>query len=260
MYCSTEYQLTSGMELFSYEGKWYLLICDHYSNFSIFRLLPSMSNRNLITALESIISEYGNVEEIMSDNGKKFMTQEYKNFATQYGFKLDTSCPYHPKGHEFIMRQSAFKRQGYARHDAHTKEMPPLFPKQPRWLQKVHNVSLWQPATVISTPGENTPRTYVVSIPDGAKYQQNRLMLQQRVIPDEKLPVPSKASSVSMNAPLIRSELHSSGSDSPQFQNALSTDNDKGDSILSPLLIWCQRRMCLKLMLQAAGTQRTIIR
>ena len=36
---------------------------------------------------------------------------------------------------------------------------------------------LSQLATVLTTPGENTPRSYVLSTPDGAKYQQNSLML-----------------------------------------------------------------------------------
>ena len=71
---------------------------------------------------------------------------------------------------------------------------------------------------MISTPGENIPRTYVVSMSDGAKYWQNRLTLWQRMIPDEKLSVPPKATSVNMKSPLVRSELHESGSDSPKVK------------------------------------------
>ena len=93
------------MDLFFCKGKWYLLVYDYYSKFPVFRLLPSISSKNVISALESIISEYGNVEEIICDNGKQFMAQEYKNFAAQYGFKLITISPYHQKGHGFIERQ-----------------------------------------------------------------------------------------------------------------------------------------------------------
>ena len=35
-----------------------------------------MSSKNVIFALESIISEYGNVEEIICENGKQFMAQD----------------------------------------------------------------------------------------------------------------------------------------------------------------------------------------
>ena len=64
-----------------------------------------MSSKNVISALQYIISEYGNVEEIICDNGKQFIAQEYKNLAAQYGFKVTTSRSYHPKGHGFIERQ-----------------------------------------------------------------------------------------------------------------------------------------------------------
>ena len=129
--------------------------------------------------------------------------------------------------------QSLLRRQEYAGHDAHAKELPQLLPQQPVWLQKAPNTSHCQPATVMSTPGENTPRSYVVSTQDGAKYQWNQLMLQQRVIPDEKLKVPPKASSVNIGAPRIQApQLHKS--DSPQVQIPLSTNNNKGSSPKSP--------------------------
>ena len=65
--------------------------------------------------------------------------------------------------------QSLLKGQEYAGYDAHAKELPPLLPQQPGWLQKEPNVSLWQPGTAISTTSENTPRSYVVSTQDGGQ-------------------------------------------------------------------------------------------
>ena len=58
-------------------------------------------------------------------------------------------------------------------------------------------------------------------------------MLQQRVIPDEKLKVPPKTSSVNLGAPMIQAPQLSK-SDSPQAQIPLSTDNNKGSSPKSP--------------------------
>ena len=85
-----------GMDLFFCKGKWYLLVCDYYSKFPVFGLLPSISSENVISALECIISEYGSVEEIICDNGKQFMAQEYKNFAAQYGFQVSYQQPIPP--------------------------------------------------------------------------------------------------------------------------------------------------------------------
>ena len=62
-----------GMDLYFYKGKWYLLVCDYYSKLPVFRLMQLMSSKNAISGLESIISEHGNVEEIICDNGKQFM-------------------------------------------------------------------------------------------------------------------------------------------------------------------------------------------
>ena len=177
-----------------------------------------MCSRNVISALESIVSEYGNSEEIISDKGK------------QKGWNNS------PSSHQSSLQQwsSLSNRQEYAVHDAYAKDLPQLLPHQPVWLQKASSVSLWQPAIVTSTPGANTPRSNVVPTPDGAGHQWNWLMLQWRVIPDEELPLPAKATSVNMSALLIRSELHSNRSDSPHVQNSLSTDNNKGWSILHP--------------------------
>ena len=53
-------------------------------------MLPSISSKNVISAPpESIISEYGNVEQIICDNEKQFMAKEYKNFAPQYGVQVN---------------------------------------------------------------------------------------------------------------------------------------------------------------------------
>ena len=58
-------------------------------------------------------------------------------------------------------------------------------------------------------------------------------MLWRRVIPEEKLPIANKGIQYIMSYLLIRSELHSNGGDSPQIQNPLSTNNNKGGSDLS---------------------------
>ena len=76
--------------------------------------------------------------------------------------------------------------------------------------------------------------SYVVSTPDGAKYGQNRLMLQQTVIPDGNLQVSPKATNVNIGAPRVQAPKLSK-SDSPQVHIAASTNNNKGSAPKSPL-------------------------
>ena len=64
-----------------------------------------MSSKNVIPALESVISEYGNEEKVISNNVKELMAQESKNFAAHYEFKLTTSSLYHPKCHGLLKWQ-----------------------------------------------------------------------------------------------------------------------------------------------------------
>ena len=85
-----------GMDLFFCKGKWYLLVCDYYSKFPVFRLLPSISSRNVIPALESIISEYGNVEEIICDNGKQFMAPGVQEFCSTIWVQINHQQPIPP--------------------------------------------------------------------------------------------------------------------------------------------------------------------
>ena len=56
-----------GMDLFFCKGKWYLLVCN-YSKFPVFRLLPSISSKNVISALNSIISMWKRSFVIMGNN------------------------------------------------------------------------------------------------------------------------------------------------------------------------------------------------
>ena len=90
--------------------------------FPVFRLLPSVSSKNVISALEPIILECGSVEEIISDNGK----QKVWNNPTS--------------SHQTSLQQcsSLSKRQEYAGCDTHANELPPLLPQQPVWAQKSH--------------------------------------------------------------------------------------------------------------------------
>ena len=56
--------------------------------------------------------------------------------------------------------QSLQKRQEYAGHNAHAKELLQLLPQQPVWLQKAPNTIQQQPATVISMRALPGPMWY----------------------------------------------------------------------------------------------------
>ena len=94
-----------GVDIFFQGGKWYLLIADYYSKFLIIHSLPSLTSKDVISAVSSSISVFCIPDEIISDNGSQFVAKEYHDFAARYGFKLTTSSPHYPRGYDFIERQ-----------------------------------------------------------------------------------------------------------------------------------------------------------
>ena len=73
----------------------------------------------------------------------------------------------------------------------------------------------------------------MVSTPKGTKLPVEPVDVVEKNDTREKLPMPLKATSVIMSDLLIRIELHSNGMDGPQVQTTLSTDNNKGGSVVS---------------------------
>ena len=60
--------------------------------------LTSTTSNEGITALKSLFFRYGIPEEMVSDNGSQYISQEMKDFAKMYGFKHITSSPHYPQG------------------------------------------------------------------------------------------------------------------------------------------------------------------
>ena len=76
-----------------------------------------------------------------------------------------------PPANNEAIRASLQSRQVYTNHDAHAKELPQLLPKQHVWIQNTLTKE-WYKAVVKSRA--ETPRSYVVSTPDGDK-RRNRI-------------------------------------------------------------------------------------
>lgn len=82
-----------GADLFSLNDNTYLLVVDYYSRFvEIAKLTPTRSE-DVIVHLKSIFARHGIPELFFSDNGPQFSSQQFKDFATAYGFIHATSSP-----------------------------------------------------------------------------------------------------------------------------------------------------------------------
>ena len=91
-----------GINLFHHNKGWYIIVADYGSKYPWIQALPATASIDVISALKSCFAEYGIPEDVVSDNGSHFTSQEYQLFAVSYDFKLTTSSPHYPRGHGFV--------------------------------------------------------------------------------------------------------------------------------------------------------------
>ncbi len=85
-------------DIFMLEGKAYLVTVCHYSDWIELDELPDTLSKTVIDKTKAHFSRYGLPAQCHTDNGPQFISQEYANFASQYGFRHTTSSPYHSQG------------------------------------------------------------------------------------------------------------------------------------------------------------------
>ena len=84
-------------DLLDFKGRTHLLLVDYYSRYPEVSELKDMSSRTVIRKTKSIFSRHGIPEELISDNGTQFTSQEFKEFSEDYDFKLTTISPRYPQ-------------------------------------------------------------------------------------------------------------------------------------------------------------------
>ncbi|XP_035658200.1 uncharacterized protein K02A2.6-like [Branchiostoma floridae] len=95
---------TVGMDLFTTNDQWFLLLVDYYSKFPFVKSLANLKASTVTSSIRGIFAEQGIPAEVICDNGTQFTSQEFRQLANEYGFKITTSSPHYPKGHGFIER------------------------------------------------------------------------------------------------------------------------------------------------------------
>ena len=100
-----------GTDLFTLKGTIYIVATDYFSRYPEVIKLTTTTSSSIISALKSIFARYGIPEEVLSDNGPQYSSQEFRDFAKEYNFKHTTSSPHFPQsnGHAERAVQTAKK-------------------------------------------------------------------------------------------------------------------------------------------------------
>ena len=86
-----------GTDLYELEGKHYIVIVDYYSNFIETTPLEDLHTKSVVRLLKASIARYGIMDELVSDNGPQYASDEFKQFVYSYGIRHITSSPLYPQ-------------------------------------------------------------------------------------------------------------------------------------------------------------------
>lgn len=79
-------------------GFWYLVIVDALSNWpEIFKVTATTSTKTIECLVEEAFARQGLCKTIVSDNGRQFVSNEFRVFCEHLGIKHLFSAPYHPQ-------------------------------------------------------------------------------------------------------------------------------------------------------------------
>ena len=122
-----------GSDLFLLNGNNYLLIVDYTSRFPIVKKLKFQTGKAVADMYRSIMSEYGWLDTVVSDNGPCFVSQEFKDLLKSKSVVHITSSPHYTQANGLAEKyvqvvKNLFKKQ-WKKEKAHL--MTHMYPETP---------------------------------------------------------------------------------------------------------------------------------
>ena len=74
----------------------FFLVIDAHSKWPEVSIMPSTTAGRTINVLKEMFARFGIPQQLVSDNGPQFVSDEFKQFMTANGVKHIKSSPYHP--------------------------------------------------------------------------------------------------------------------------------------------------------------------
>ena len=79
-----------------FQGRMFFVLVDAHSKWPEIVPMSSTSSAKTIEVLRNLVVSYGLPQQIVSDNGPQFVSEEFSDFLKKNGVKHIRSIPYHP--------------------------------------------------------------------------------------------------------------------------------------------------------------------
>jgi hypothetical protein len=89
------------MDLFEHKGQQYLLVADYFSHYPVVRRLQTITSKAVIEVLRTVFSEHGVPAKMVTDQGRQFYSEEFKQFAKDWHITMEYSSPRYPRANGF---------------------------------------------------------------------------------------------------------------------------------------------------------------
>ena len=73
-----------------------------FSRYPEVEILESITSTTIINRLIKILAIYGYPNELVSDNGRQFVSEEFEHFLTANGIKHRKTIPYWPRANGLV--------------------------------------------------------------------------------------------------------------------------------------------------------------
>ena len=97
------------------DGKFILTYIDYYSSYPEAYILKEITSREVIKALTDIFARFGFPEELISDNRKQFISEEFKAFLKSCGIRHIRVSPYYARSNGKLERFDRYLKKNFER-------------------------------------------------------------------------------------------------------------------------------------------------
>ena len=95
------------------DNKYLVTYVDYFSSFPEAAISRNISSKSIVKILMNIFARHGYPEEIVSDNGPQFVSQEFNRFLSSKGIKNVRSSPYFPRSNGEVERFHRYLKKNF---------------------------------------------------------------------------------------------------------------------------------------------------